>query len=458
MHCKELALLVGRKWQSEQTGFVHYCYHSSVYDTIPTKENAYFILALFRSRNSENIQEGKKLLERLLCYQVEGNFPIYLHEFPTCYRRWQSADLLAPLYWILKTFHPVIGKELKENLQICLRKLIAHSLDALKSNKAEYITELRIACGAKALGRYFSDVELEEKGDAILASLQELKEQKSWYSSESMGHMLASLNMVEMWPEFWSHCQHYYNEATATYSGPWYDEHLRGKSLQATLYDLYLSKDLPKRCQQLHPTLLSAALVHPFVCETKSVEIDEENVWDRVISSQFACTLIEQNEKLTSVEKKGFHPLAIQFGDRDFPASFVAQGGNITKTCYRVDDQKIDMLFNLGEESENDNPVENREISFFCTQEGAKFSLHDKGMTVFRLGDRVQLSGTLNLFMTFELAEGEGDFLGHLAIENRPSQLEGGKKDAVKAYDWHLFIRSIRRTPNCKIRVIFEYA
>lgn len=458
LHCKELALQTGRKWQSVQTGFVHYCYHSSTYDTIPTKENAYFALALFRSRISENIQEAKQILDRLLSYQVEGNFPIYLHEFPTCYSRWQAAEILPSLYWILKTFHLVLGKDLKDKVEVCLNELIYFSLNMLEENVAEYPIRLRIACGANALGKLFDKTELEQKGSELLSSIRQQKEQRSWYTSEIMGSMLASLNMAEMWPEFWQHCREYFNEQTATYCGPWFNEHLRGKFPQATLFDLYLIKTLPKRCQQLHPSLLYAALVHPFTCEEASGTIQDQNQWDRVSTSQLACCIVEQKEILNSVEKRGFQPFVIQFGDCDHPASFVVQGGNVQEMTYQIKDQQIELLFTLGSESENDNPVENREVSFFCTQEGTRILLNGKGTTVFRLGDSLNLSGDLNLSMAFELVEGKGDFLGHVAIGNRPSQLEGGKRDLGDAYDWHLFLRSLRRTPNCKVRVTIAYA
>ena len=83
----ELALHSGRKRQSKQTGFVHYCYESSTsdpHDTIPLVENFCFALALFRSRLVESVQEGKRLLEKLLAFEIGGNFPLYLHEYPHC--------------------------------------------------------------------------------------------------------------------------------------------------------------------------------------------------------------------------------------------------------------------------------------------------------------------------------------------------------------------------------------
>ncbi len=89
----EWALAAGRSLQSQQTGFVHYYQvPSSSYQTIPLLENTYFILALFRSCLVEHIQEAKTLLKRLLEFQnlkenqSRGNFPVYLHEYPECFK------------------------------------------------------------------------------------------------------------------------------------------------------------------------------------------------------------------------------------------------------------------------------------------------------------------------------------------------------------------------------------
>ena len=76
----ELSLSAGLKRRSKETGYVH-LHHSDPesYHTIPLLENFSFVLALFRSRISEHILEAKSLLEQLLFFEVNGNFPLYLH-------------------------------------------------------------------------------------------------------------------------------------------------------------------------------------------------------------------------------------------------------------------------------------------------------------------------------------------------------------------------------------------
>jgi hypothetical protein len=122
----ELALAAGRKRQSAQTGWVHHFYASPYElraDTIPSVDNACFILALFSSRTSENILEGKALLEKLLAFEVAGNFPIYLHEYPACKNPYLPWQIRPPLYWIHHYFHNLLGEELKGKLKECLERL-----------------------------------------------------------------------------------------------------------------------------------------------------------------------------------------------------------------------------------------------------------------------------------------------------------------------------------------------
>jgi hypothetical protein len=113
----ELALKAGRKRQSKQTGFVH------LEDRIPLLENFCFALALFRSRLSENVLEGKALLERLLHFQVEGNFPVYLHEYPRCHDTFRGERILPALHWILTDFQAVLEGELKNRLKIAIQQI-----------------------------------------------------------------------------------------------------------------------------------------------------------------------------------------------------------------------------------------------------------------------------------------------------------------------------------------------
>lgn len=98
-----LALAAHRKRQSSRTGFVH------VDDAIPTLENFHFALALCLQKTREGVLEARELLTRLLAYRSpEGNFPVYLHDFPHTYDACHALRL-AP---IVQRLHREFGAHL----------------------------------------------------------------------------------------------------------------------------------------------------------------------------------------------------------------------------------------------------------------------------------------------------------------------------------------------------------
>ena len=115
----DMAIAYGRKKLSSQTGFVHHCYEADEkqYDTIPLFENFCYALALFRSRLSEDIAEAKAILERLLAFEVNGSFPVYLHEYPHCRNRALSLEILPVFVHIERLFRSILGESLREKLQ-----------------------------------------------------------------------------------------------------------------------------------------------------------------------------------------------------------------------------------------------------------------------------------------------------------------------------------------------------
>ncbi len=119
MKAVELALKAGRKRQSELTRFVHHCseHPEKSSETIPTYENFCFALALLRSRIAENVLEAKALLEKLLAFQVNSEFPVYLHEYPLCRYAGLKSKLYPVIFFILRDFHSVLGEKLREQLQ-----------------------------------------------------------------------------------------------------------------------------------------------------------------------------------------------------------------------------------------------------------------------------------------------------------------------------------------------------
>jgi len=102
MKAVELALKACRKRQSPITKFVH------DHETISIYENFCFVLALLRSKTAENVLEAKTLLEKLFNFQVDGQFPYYLHDYPNCH---VQPKLSSVVFFILKEYQPILGKK-----------------------------------------------------------------------------------------------------------------------------------------------------------------------------------------------------------------------------------------------------------------------------------------------------------------------------------------------------------
>ena len=126
MRAIDLAVSAGKKRQSPRTGFVHY--HLSdptATDTIAVYENFCFALALFRQKTAESVLEGKEIIERLLAFQApDGNFPVYLHDFPKCWDFHLGLKIAPAVIHVLREFGSVLNSSYKDMLDAALKKMI----------------------------------------------------------------------------------------------------------------------------------------------------------------------------------------------------------------------------------------------------------------------------------------------------------------------------------------------
>ncbi len=159
MKAVELALKAGRKRQSEMTRFVHHCSENpeKSSETIPTYENFCFALALLRSRIAENVLEAKALLEKLLAFQVNFEFPVYLHEYPVCRYAGLKSKLYPVIFFILRDFHSVLGEKLCEQLQAIQSHPEEVSSPESPEDWAEYLIHAQITGQDKTPALQFWD-------------------------------------------------------------------------------------------------------------------------------------------------------------------------------------------------------------------------------------------------------------------------------------------------------------
>jgi len=471
----EIAITSGRIWQSPQSGYIQYYYTQTDEDyhhTSPTYENFLFVLALMRSKLADNINEAKEMLDRLLEFQSEsGNFPIYLHEYSNCKDRYLAVNLIAPLYWIYKNFHHILGGELKKKLESSLEKLIFYSLSAYKEKQPSYQVSLKIAAGARAIGTLLNRDNITKQGEALLEQLEHSPQLKAECSPTVIAEMLVAFQMI--YPslsnspvaEFWNHIVATYHYPSATYCGPGLKESQQGLEPQITLYDYfmgYFSGNFSYRSFFNHPVQLQAALVHPSEDKielgnypfSKEGTIDG-SVWKVKQFADCAYSILGEKNNVTHPNEKLFIPFKLVWGSGNRVRSFVCQGGNIQDIDFTTHENQIVLFLKLAPEFEVENREKSQEVSFFIDQESPmQISVEGMPSTTFQLGqDVVILNSQRKISMNFEIHHGEGQLFGHIMKGNRPSQILNKGKNRFDAFDWQIFLRTIQRSGQCVVKV-----
>lgn len=243
MQAANFALKVGRKMQKRQTGLVHFCYQSEdrkTHDTIPTLENALFALSLFRSRLADNVMEAKAIIEKLLPFENEGNFPVYLHNFPEQTDPFMGLKLFPVLFWIAHDFSHVIG-DLKVKLPACMERIIKRA----KALDLPPWADFRLKAIEGEVGSFPKTVFDWGEG---LVSLQ-IAEKKGADTREAF----------EMATSLW-------HPDLSLYIGPISQRHQDGLYPEVNLFDLFMcewQKKIPTRLEALPPVCLKGALIRP---------------------------------------------------------------------------------------------------------------------------------------------------------------------------------------------------
>lgn len=249
MEAINFAVDVGRRLQRKQTGFIHYCRESDdliTHDTIPVLENALFALALFRTRLSDNVLEGKSIIEKLLPFEVNGNFPTYLHTYPQIGDTYLNLRLLPIFFWIVTDFGHVIGG-LKQLLEACIERIIAHCNP--QSNWAKF----RLAAFEGKVGPLPQN--LNEWGEGLV-SLQ-MAEKRGANIEEALQAAF------KLW-----------HSELSLYIGPSSHRNQHGNLPEVTLFDLFMcewQKRFSDRTSKLQTVHLQGALIRPLGYEPEFV-------------------------------------------------------------------------------------------------------------------------------------------------------------------------------------------
>ena len=350
----DLALSAGKSRKSPQTGYLHHFYHlqnGQPHLTIPLVENFLFALALLRSRTVENIQEAKTILEGLLFFQnkiegdpAKGNFPAYMHEFPSCKNYLTGIQVACAIYWILKQFHQVLGQDLKKRLFESMQLAVGHALTIWAEKKLSYPMKVKIAAATFSCGRLADNAPMIAEGEQMLKSLQSSPDTISMHCPVSLGSIAVSLLMAfpklneSPWKFLWDHLQKTWHRKTASFAGLSLKERQSGSEPEVTIYDLlcgYFSGGFSDRALKDSIVHLQAVLIpqsderFQSVHESTESQIfqDENGFSFSDKNMAYCCIEKKEPEANLSVEKEKCY-FKLLWGNKHRTHTFVCQGGN----------------------------------------------------------------------------------------------------------------------------------
>ena len=209
----------------------------------------------------------------------------------------------------------------------------------------------------------------------------------------------------------------YWDPEHQLYSGPLSDERQQGYEPLRTLFDFMMGDD--PRFLQPDPIHLEVGLI--FTTPPQEMRA--------------------QSEEKPLHKGPGFHLFRKVWKEREHLHTLVCQEKKITL--------EGDLLIYP---QEIPDERERRELTFYVNAHPLnRPTLKGEKVTLFRLGEAIHLGTKWRL--CFEKERGEGDIVGQITLGNRPSQLE---VESGTAYDWRISLRTLRRTPDFRLKLHFD--
>ena len=358
----DLALRAARKRCSPRSGFVHLFYgDEGASDTIPLFENFCFIFVLFRQKTAEAVLEGRGLLERLLSFQApNGNFPVYLHEYPSTWDQLLFLKIAPVLIQILRCFGPVVPQDSKEKIE----KALSRGLAFTKTLSLSPLWQHRYSA---LLGKPTSSM-------ACLTA-------EEWFETLVSEQLLNPSPLQRDLP-FHRGLQVFIGEAMVQERGGIQPLPIEWICAQGDGYSERLLKD--------HPNQIRSALLFPIELESK-----------------------EEPSFIFAPQKNGgFYFL----WGRDRLHSLSCFSGEVIERG----EGRLKVLFDFNGPLEDLSEVS----FFVNISPEIEMLIEGQKGTVFRLGQTVAIqSGTLRINAKFTLIEGNGDFCGQISRANRPTHI-----------------------------------
>lgn len=389
----DLAVEIGRKKQSPRTGFLHFFPTDDLAtDTIPIYENFLFAFALFRQKTAEAVLEGKELIQRLLAFQTEeGNFPLYLHDYPRCWDHTLTLKIAPVLIYLLREFKPILGEAFATKVKAALHKSLECAekkgpLQPVWLARLEACLGKAVQCPKNLLAHEWFDwlVTMQLVGDAGPQPIPFHKEARAFFGENGVQE--------------------------GTEPAPFPFEYLLAEK-----------GGLNARLLRPHIHQLFSALLFPLVTSEERGES-----WAFVQRKGGGFGLLVPGEIL--------HTLCVPFGNLEGNQAVFSLAGEFVPG--RDDLYEAEVFCNLSPETH-----------LFVN--GAKGSLFDLGDRVAIQTNNVKIE------LQFSLLEGQGEFCGHISRANRPGQVACRGENQYAAYDWKIGLRTLRREGPCQVALSF---
>lgn len=408
----KLAINAAQKRRSPHTGFVHFCYNGKgeeYRETIPTLENFAYALALFRSKDLDHIAQGRKLLKRLLAFEVNGDFPLYLHEYPDCSSPSLSGHLLPALFWMVSTeMRPIIGADLLQPLHECFARCLETSRKKYQDDKLSWNARIKLL----AVEGAFSPDQVEP------------------LTSRDWGDFLMACSISGANP---NRALMHWHSGLSVFTGT-AGQRYEGNEPEVTLLDLFMGLyqgEMSTRAQKDQPVHLQAALVYPL----------ESGFCDMALKGS-VLELSDEN-----------YDYGLYWGSHERLHSLVSSRGP-AECVVSGSEAKRELMLTLPSNPplDKEDPIE--WSCFLDRHPECEIKVNGNLANLFRLEDEVSITSPgCRVKLTFDLVEGEGTFCGHFFFGNRPSQVPSKRKPPSASYDWQIGLRTVKRTPHCKLKV-----
>ena len=418
------ALKAARHFVRPETGFLHY--HptgDAPYATIPLHENFCYVLALFKTKEKEEVERGIELLAKLLPFQnEEGLFPLYLHDYPMIRDHILSANHLKPLLDIAK-FNAVIP----------FRDKLNKAIEKLKSALIKFLNEKNPASfNAHILSNMVLEKEIPVEFSRAMGASE---------LAEKLMNNQQEVGFREEWlPLMW------YPQAKR-FIGPAFREREEGYEAEDNLLLLLLGhKPTKPSLAAVHSVLINEAISEPAFTPVKTEKMVDGyrfGIWQE---RDFAISCLDKRPDFPQFHQPGCKVLQIITG----PHTLVLEGNVGKSTRFEFVEDGVDIYIELKETMELEDREKQREINLFFDNR-IDIRPSQKEATLFYFNEPISLHAEKPITLTFSVAKGQGDFVCHIMNENRSSQ-----KITKETCDKAIGIRTLRRDPNLIVKASFR--